>query len=63
MPERITSLQELAKAREEKKSVHCPGLRCFAGPSPAAFVMNYTGDLLHRIIQSGLFIYTPKPKK
>jgi len=58
----IRSLDELALARANKRAVVCPGLRCFAGPTPAAFAMNYTGEIIHRLISVGLFIYTPKTK-
>jgi len=61
----ITTLSELAAAAVFKQSVFCPasqGLLSSRKPLPAAFVMNMTGHMILRFIQSGLFVYT-KPKK
>jgi len=60
-PKQIKTLEELAQARAEKKSVHVPSSHCW-GVRPAAFVMNQSGDVLLRMFQSGMFIYE-KPKK
>lgn len=61
----ITMLRELNVAAMSKQSVFCPtstGLLSPRKPLPAAFVMNMTGHMILRFIQSGLFVYT-KPKK
>lgn len=60
---RIKTLEDLVLARNEKRSVVCPEMHCFKEPSPAAFVINYTGEIIHRLISSGLYIYEPKTKR
>lgn len=59
----IKSLADLALAKDGKRSVTCPSSPCFKGPTPAAFVMNYTGEIILRLISTGLFIYQPTVKK
>lgn len=57
MDRQIKNLIQLDKARENQKSVIVPKSPCFSKPCPAAFVINYTGDLLLRLFESGMYIY------
>lgn len=54
---RIETLAQLKQLSLDRKSVVCPGLKCFRKPCPAAFAMNYSGILLLRLFNSGLYIY------
>lgn len=61
---RITTLAQLAKAVEEKRSVvgkH--GMFERKGHLPAAWVMNLSGAFLHDLMYRGLFIYTKSTSK
>lgn len=57
---KIYSLDELFRLCALKKSVICP--RYGNKSIPAAFAMNYTGDLLRRMFDSGLYIYKKESK-
>lgn len=57
MKKQITTLLELKEARDNKRAVFTPGVHCFKKPCPAAFVINYTGEILLRLFTSGMFIY------
>ena len=58
----ISTLAELIRARESRRAVTVPAMLCFAKPRPAAFVANMSGDLLHRMMVSGMFIYVPEKR-
>ncbi len=60
--EQIKSLDDLMKARANRRAVTCPKSHCFHGPTPAAFVANYTGEIIFQLIASGLFVYVCKHK-
>jgi len=53
----ITTLAGLKRAADDRRAVVCPGLRCWARPIPAAFVIQQQGPVLLRILDSGLYAY------
>jgi hypothetical protein len=55
----IHTLQDLWVAAQRRQSVHIPGGSGLAGPKPAAFVMNLTGQTIMRQIERGLRVYRP----
>lgn len=59
----INTVQELRAAALDRKSVTCPSMRCFSGPIPAAWAINFIGVLLARLFDAGLFIYEKKNRK
>ena len=61
-PEKITTLSELISARERRKAITCPSSPCFRGPIPAAFMANLSGEVLHRLMAYGMWVYTPNDK-
>lgn len=61
--EQITTLEQLAAAREQRKSVTCPKMFGWGERQPAAWMMNLSGEMLHRLFRAGMFIYLPNPKK
>jgi hypothetical protein len=58
MSEQITTLERLMELAKEKRSVSVTG---YAWPffkcKPAAFVVNMSGSLIFRMIQSGMYLY------
>ncbi len=58
----ILTLAGLNYWARQKRSVVCSSLRCFAGPSPAAFVINYSGAIVLRMIRAGMYLYEKKEK-
>jgi hypothetical protein len=56
----IKTLAQLIKARENKRAVICDAY-CFCKPRPAAFMANLSGEILHRLMTAGMWIYD-KPK-
>lgn len=62
---RIKTLVDLAAARAGRRAVFSPLIFCFRKPMPAAFAINLTGDVLLRLMESGLFVYKSnhKPRK
>ncbi len=58
---RVKTLKGLYDAGEKKRSVFVPSLEWFQKPQAAAFVMNYQGHILHRLFESGMWVYK-KPK-
>lgn len=61
-PEQITTLDQLILARERKKAVVCPFAGNWFRPRPAAFIANLSGDILHRLMKSGMYVYQGKTK-
>jgi hypothetical protein len=59
---RITTLNQLAAARDMRQSVVCPWSN-FASPTPAAFMIHLSGSLLHRAMENGMWVYKPMSKK
>lgn len=62
---RIRTLQGLKKARDEHRAVFCPistGV-LLTTPLPAAVVMNWTGEIILRMFEKGLYIYHKKGAK
>ncbi len=51
---RITSLAELMQAALDRKAVTAGMV---FKRTPAAFIINLQGTVIHRLIQSGMFIY------
>ena len=60
----IMVLSDLMDAAHGRKSIICPTsmAKPFAGPTPAAFMINLPGSILHNLMQKGIFIYKPSPK-
>lgn len=58
MPERVNSLRELMDAKRAKRAVVCPTWRSFQKPHPAAWMVNLSGEILLRLFEAGMFIYT-----
>jgi len=63
MSEQITTLDALINARSRRKAVTCSTSMCFKGPIPAAFMANLSGEILHRLMRGGMFIYEKKGTK
>lgn len=55
--DQVKSLDDLWEAVSKRQSVFAPSLEWFRSPRPAAFVMNYQGNTLRRILDAGLWIY------
>ena len=58
---RIRTLEDLWIARENRRSVYIPSRLGLWGPKPAAFVLNFSGEIILRGIREGLRIYEPAP--
>ena len=54
---KITSLSQLKMAANMKKSVWCPDVRYMNKPKPAAFVINMSGEIINRLLNSGMYLY------
>ncbi|MEN3940701.1 hypothetical protein WJU23_05350 [Prosthecobacter sp. SYSU 5D2] len=63
MSPRITTLEQLAEAAQNKRSVHCPDARFSPKPRPAAFMINLSGHILCRLFKDGMFIYEKPASK
>ena len=59
----IRTLRDLNTAKQNRRSVFSPSLACFAKPSPAAWIMQQSGELILRLIADGLYLYRPSQKK
>lgn len=59
LAEKITTLAELISARERRKAITCPGQHCWRRPIPAAFMANLSGEILHRLMTYGMWVYSP----
>lgn len=60
---KITTLKQLQKAVNDKKSIHCPSSVNYRKHRPAAFAINYIGHVLLHLFNQGMYIYKPKNKK
>lgn len=61
--ERIHELEQLERARQEKKSVITSWHAFSHRPHPAAFIINMSGYQLLQIFQRGCWIYRKEYKK
>lgn len=59
--ERVDDLNMLFALCNEKRSVVCQNTT-FAKPHSAAWMINLPGSMLHRLFQSGMYVYTPKQR-
>ncbi len=55
----IKTLRQLKAAANARKSVHVPSIGGWHRPVPAAYAMNYTGDILFRLFVAGMYLYKP----
>ena len=58
----IHTLEDLEKARKNKKSVFCPNLHCWEKCRPAAFLINLQGSALLNLFRAGMYIYEKEQK-
>jgi len=62
--QRIATLEDLAKAVENKRSVVVPMSRSWSKPRPAAVLIQQQGSSLLQLFEMGMFLYSPiKTKK
>ena len=54
---RIKTLVGLRQAVDNRRAVVCSNTHCFAGPRPAAFMINLAGVILIRLFRSGMYLY------
>ena len=59
LEKRIKNLAQLAEARNQKRAIACPTFYAFRGPLPAAWMMNLSGEILHRLFENGMWLYRP----
>jgi hypothetical protein len=61
---KVATFEHLENLARKKKSVICPGSRCWGRrSSPAAFMMQLSAEILHRLFRSGMFVYYSAKKK
>ena len=60
MKQSVRTIEELDRARRDKRAVTVPLATNFRGPTPAAFVIHYSGVILLRLFRAGMFIYEKK---
>lgn len=61
--DRIRTLEDLHNAAIKKKSVVVPGASMgYRGPTPASWAINWPGEVLRRLMATGMFIYIPPSK-
>lgn len=63
VPTKIETLLDLVTLVHLKKSVTVPGWGGFQRPKAAAFILNMSGAIIHRMMVSGMFVYEPKESK
>ena len=57
---KVATFEHLENLARKKKSVICPGSKCWGrGSSPAAFMMQLSAVILHRLFRAGMFVYYP----
>ena len=56
---RIYTLDDLYHSYSHRKSVISSSCM-FSKPKPASWVINMSGQILHRLIKSGLYVYITK---
>lgn len=54
---RITTLEELGQAAQDRKAVICTDVHSFRKPTSASFVLGQHGTVLMRLFAAGLYIY------
>ena len=54
----IVTLNALAKTADQHRSIVCPTVWCFRKPIPAAWMINLSGCMIHRLMKAGMFRYT-----
>jgi hypothetical protein len=57
---KILGLNDLHQAAIEKRAVHCPRFGNWKTPKPAAFMLNLSGSILRRMLNSGMYVYPRK---
>lgn len=61
-PRRIATLPGLMAAAKLRLAIVCPESHSFAKPKPAAWMIHLPGVILARLLESGIYVYTPKRK-
>lgn len=59
--ERIRTVEELAKAADNRRAVTIPGT-VWDKHTPASVIMHLQGTLILSLIKKGIYLYTPKKK-
>jgi len=59
---RITTLEQLFLARANRLSVIVPRSISYNYPMPAAFAINMSGYILHRLMHDGMYVYKAKKR-
>lgn len=57
---KILDLNHLYQAALEERAVHCPNAPAFQHRIPAAFIINLQGAVIHRLFNSGMYVYPRK---
>ena len=60
MAHRVFDLQQLSDLVTGRRSVYCPRVNGFTKPKPAAFIIQFSGAMLLRLLKSGMFVYEKK---
>jgi len=61
---KVATFEHLENLARKKKSVICPERGIWGGKaSPAAFMMQLSAKILHRLFRAGMFVYYPQAKK
>jgi len=60
---RIRNLLELHLARADRRSVIVPDTTAWNKPCPAAFMLQLSGEILHKLFGLGMYVYVPKDPK
>lgn len=56
----VKTLRELKQLAVKRRSVVCPKLHAWSQRKPAAFIMNLQGEVILRLLNSGLYVYRKK---
>lgn len=59
---KIKSLNDIYKARADKRALYVPDNHCLKGPLPAAVYFNLSGEILQRLMQDGMYVYEKEKK-
>lgn len=61
---KVATFEHLEHLAEHHRSVIVPGEPCWGrGPTPAAFMMQLSALILHRLFMVGMYVYYPAKKK
>lgn len=63
MSEQITSLARLCELAKERRSITAGWPPPFLKNKPAAFIIGMPGNVIQRMIDSGMYLYEKKEKK